>query len=216
VTRGTGSRWLGIASLLPGLLALMVGVAVAKPKAGAHEPNREYLFATIPWGTPADSALGVLGGRGYHEVPAARTDSTRQAEGQLFGSFALVEASLDDHHRVLRWIVKVLPPAQEARYGETYAAMRKVYDDMVLDARSKHGPRNEVYEKFRFPYERGESRVGEALRNNGVTIRSEWRHRDSGSLTIEMDRTIAVVVTYVSPAWDAVEAVRRGRKAKDL
>lgn len=206
--------------LLPVLLVLLAGVAAARSKsadrAAAREANFDYQFAAIPWGTPADSAFGVLAGRGYHEVPAARTDSTRQAEGQLFGQFAMVEASLDDHHRVLRWIVKVLPPAREAKYGESYATMRKVYDDMVLDARSKHGPRDAVYEKFRFPYERGESRVGEALKNNGVTIRSEWRHRDSGSLTIEMDRTIAVVVTYVSPAWDAVEAARRGRKAKDL
>jgi hypothetical protein len=196
-------------------LVLSPGVGTAKRSRVVVIPP-PYLFADIAWQTPADSALKSLADHGYREVRAAHTDSSRQAEGRLFNQATIVTASLDDQRRVIRWVVRVLAPPKESKYGESYTIMRKVYDDMVLEANAKYGMSERALDRYRFPYARGDGLANDALRNGCATIRTEWFRAGAGSLAIEMEPSVAVVLSYTSPAWQAVEAQRRGKKAKDL
>jgi hypothetical protein len=71
-------------------------------------------------------------------------------------------------------------------------------------------------DRFAFPYEKGDAREADALREGEATIRSTWATREGDRLKVEMDRTCGVVLTYECSGWAALQARLRGRKARDL
>ena len=192
------------------LLAALVlpCVSAAKPR---PSPPR-YTFAGVPWLVHADSALARLAERGYREVPAAKDRDRFVCRGKLFEHEALATGHLDDQHRLVRWVVVI------GSRGEAYdwPDMRRVFDDIVHESETRYGSPRTVVEKYRFPYERGDGREDEALRDGQATIRWTWASRAADRLTVEMDRTAAVVLTYETPEWAALEARRRAKQASDL
>jgi hypothetical protein len=202
-----GPRSLALSSAL--LAALTVpGAAASKPK----PPPPRYTFAGVPWLVPADSALAQMVERGYREVPAARDRDKFVCRGKLFEHEVLVTGHLDDQRRLVRWVVVI------GSRGEAYdwPDMRHVFDEVVHENETRYGSPRTVVEKYRFPYERGDSREDEALRDGKATIRWAWESRSGDRLSVEMDRTAAVVLTYEAPEWASIEARRRAKKAADL
>ena len=105
---------------------------------------------------------------------------------------------------------------QQIPQGDPYMAQRKIYDDAVTEMEAKYGRRRGWQDKFRFPYEKGDGRQAQALREGYATVRSEWGSVGHDHLVIELDRASAVVFTYESPWWQTTESDRRKTKAKDL
>jgi hypothetical protein len=196
-------------------LSLVLLTALASPCAAASKPKPpppRYNFAGVPWLVEADSALAQMVARGYQEVPAAKDRDKFVCRGKLFEHEVLATGHLDDQHRLVRWVVLI------GSRGEAYdwPDMRRVFDEVVHENETRYGSPRTVIEKYRFPYERGDSREDEALRDGKLTIRWAWASRSGDRLSVEMDRTAAVVLTYEAPEWAPIEARRRAKKASDL
>jgi hypothetical protein len=198
---------------------LALGVSSVPSFAGSSTPIPEgrsrraaYIFAGVSWLASVDSAMALLATRGYVETPNSRQKDLLHATGKLFDHYAIVEGMLDDSKRVIRWEI-TLPAASQ---GDPYMAQRRIYNDAVTEMEAKYGRRRVVQERFRFPYERGDGRQSQALRESYATIRSEWGAPGRDHLSIELDRAVAVVLVYESSWWTKTEDDRRKRKAKDL
>ena len=197
-----------------------LALAIATPAfAGTHSPLPDgppphggYIFAGVPWLTPADSAVAALAVHGYVEQPNSREKSALHCTGKLFDRFAIVEGALDDKKRLIRCQISI-PSASQ---GDPYVVQRKIYDDAVKEMEAKYGRRRGSQDRFRFPYEKGDGRQAQALREGYATVRSEWGSAGHDHLVIELDRASAVVFTYESPWWQATESDRLKTKAKDL
>ncbi len=196
------------AALLSAALAGAPGMAGAKAK----KPPPQHTFAGIPWLVPADTALARLVARGYHAVPEARDRDKLVCRGRLFEHDALATGYLDEQGRLVRWVVLIASRGMAYNWPD----MRGVFDEIVHECEARSGPPRTVVEKYRFPYERGDGREDEALRDGKATIRWLWAVPGADRLMAEMDRTCAVVLTYEAPEWAAVEARRRAQKASDL
>ena len=196
-----------------------LGLMAAPALAGSASPIPEgrarqagYTFGGVPWLVSADSAVAALTARGYVEQPGSRQKDVFHCSGKLFDRYAIVEGMLDDKKRLIRWQITI-PSASQ---GDPYLTQRGIYDDAVREMESKYGRRRVIQDRFRFPYERGDGRQAQALREGYATIRSEWGSPSRDHLAIEMDRASAVVFTYESPWWNRTEDDRRKKKASDL
>jgi hypothetical protein len=210
------ARWRVGSAPRSGILiaAVLIGLVVAgrdavRPATAAARTRERIAFADVPWGTPADSALAFLTRHGYR--PVAAEENRLVCQGTLFDHAAVVRGDVDERDRIVRWTVTVLAAAKEEP-----EATRKIYDDMVAEARGKYGSRDRQVEKFRFPYKRGDGREEEALRQGFAVVRSVWEARSGDVLTIERDRSLSVILTYETTAWRDLESRRRRRKASDL
>ena len=192
-------------------VALLCG-ARKSPAPEGHARQAGYVFAGVPWLTPADSAAAALVARGYAEQPGSREKDRLHFSGKLFDRYCLIEGLLDDHRRIIRWQITI--PATSA--GDPYVTQRRIYDDAVAEMETKYGRRRAAQDRFRFPYEKGDGRQSQALREGYADVRSEWGGPGRDHLAIELDRSVAVVFTYESPWWTSTENDRRRRKAKDL
>ena len=194
------------------------GVASAGPPnplpEGKARTEVRYLFAAVPWLTPADSLAGALGSRGYKELTAGRQKDRRQFEGRLFERWTMVTALLDDRARLIRWEIAIPAPAEAGR--DAYASQRPLYDDAITEMGTKYGPRRSSVDQFRFPYWKGDGREVRALGEGLATIRSEWSGRGGDRLWVALDERVSLTLVYESPEWSAAEKERRRRKARDL
>ena len=199
--------------LLTAASTLLAAVTIPCAAAAKHKPPPpRYTFAGVPWLVHADSALARLAERGYPEVVAARDRDKFVCRGKMFEHEVLVTGHLDDQQRLVRWVVLI------GSRGEAYdwPDMRHVFDEVVHENEARYGSPRTVVEKYRFPYERGDAREDEALRDGKATIRWAWASASGDRLSVEMDRTAAVVLTYEAPEWAPIEARRRSKKASDL
>lgn len=213
---------LALASLLAAT-ALVPAIAAARDAKSPRVLRPEHIvFAGIPWRTSADSAGTALGADGYtpvgeprgHKGPADPSASGEMiCKGKLFGHMAMVRGDLDEQGRVARWTVSIAPDLES---GYVYGTMRKVYDDVVTEMNSKYGRRTGWAERFDFPFERGDGLEDKALRDGKATIHSVWDSLAGDRLTVAMDRSDSVVLTYECPAWAALVARARAKKARDL
>lgn len=209
----TSARRKAIAPFLAAAIvcaAVLPGVGTAAKK--AKRPPPTHTFADIPWLVPADTALARLAARGYRPVPEAKDKDRLVCRGKLFEHDAIATGYLDEQGRLVRMVVLITNRGQAYNYPD----MRAVFDEVVHETESHSGPPRTVVEKYRFPYERGDGREDEALRDDKATIRWQWAVPGADRLSVEMDRTCTVVVSYESPEWIGVEARRRARKAADL
>jgi len=198
-----------------GLLTIGLLAGLAMPSAAASKPKPpppRYHFAGVSWLVPADSAIAQLAERGYQEVPAARDRDKFVCRGTMFEHEALATAHLDDQHRVVRWVVLIVSRGERFDWPD----MRRVFNEITHESETRYGAPRTVTEKYRFPYERGDGREDAALRDGKLTVRWVWASRSGDRLTVEMDHTTAVVLTYEAPEWAALEARRRAKKASDL
>ena len=205
--------WAGVGALWPlALLAVPALAGNATPIPEGRSRQAAYTFAGVPWLTSADSVVAILTARGYVEQPGSREKDVFHCSGKLFDRYAIVEGMLDDKKRLIRWQVTV----PSASTGDPYVTQRRVYDDAVREMEAKYGRRRVSQDRFRFPYEKGDGRQSQALREGYATVRSEWGSPGRDHLALELDRASAVVFTYESPWWTRTEGDRRRRKAKDL
>lgn len=197
-----------------GSLLAIPGAAARRPSPMPEGRSRqvEYVFAGVPWLSSADSAASALAGRGYAETPGSRDKDHLHLNGKLFDRYCLVEGMLDDHKRIIRWQITI--PATST--GDPYVTQRRIYDDAVTEMEAKYGRRRAAQDRFRFPYEKGDGRQSQALREGYADVRSEWGSPGRDHLAIELDRSVAVIFTYESPWWTSTESDRRRKKAKDL
>ncbi len=206
---------LGLAALALVAAALAApgpAAGAARVKGARQKGERPLVFSAVPWLAPADTALARLGARGYRDVGRRGATDVVLCRGRLFDRETIVEGTLDEQRRVVRWVVTLIAGREDDPYG----AMRRVYDDVVEETAAKYGGRWDWAEKFDFPYEKGDGREAEALRNGGAAIRSEWQSRGGDRLTVAMDREASVVLTYECPEWAAFQDRLRGKKARDL
>jgi hypothetical protein len=194
------------------LAACAASVAPASAERKPKPPPPRYLFAGIPWRTPADSAGAALAARGYQLVPGAGAAHEIACRGQLYDHMAVVTGYLDEGRRLLRWVVTIGPGADPYPYPR----MRKVYEDVVAEATGKYGPPARVVNAFHFPYNPHDGTQERALAQGKATIRTLWQSKSGDRLTVEMDRTTAVRMHYESPEWAKVVAKRKARKGADL
>ncbi len=207
-------RALGLAAMALVAAALAAPgppAGAARVKGARQKGERPLVFSAVPWLAPADTALALLGARGYRDVGRRGAADALLCRGRLFDRETIVEGTLDEQRRVVRWVVTLI-----AGRDDPYGAMRRVYDDVVEETAAKYGGRWDWAEKFDFPYEKGDGREAEALRNGLAAIRSEWQSRTGDRLTVAMDREASVVLTYECPEWAALQERLRGRKARDL
>ena len=203
------ARW-----VTPAVLVTLLGLVAAgesAPKAPKPPPPR-YTFAGVPWGVSADSARALIRERGYQPVPAATDSQQIVLRGKLFEHHALVTGQLDEKRRLVRWVVLIAPRGEPFPYPE----MRAVYDEVGRETDSRYGPPRTVTERYRFPYERGDGREDNALRDGLATIRRVWVSGSGDRLTVAMDANVSVVLTYECPEWDALEKRRQAKRASDL
>jgi hypothetical protein len=201
--------------------AVALAAAVLAPSADAGRkpratPDTRITFSSIPWLMPADSAARLLEARGYRGTTAEAEDAGLAAAGRLFDRDALVLGWLDEQDHLLRWMVTIRAEEKPDVYADVYTEMRRVYDEAVVEAESKYGARERWAERFLFPYEKGDGRETDALREGDAVIRSVWTDREGDRLTIEMARRGDVVLTYECPGWSALQTRVRQRKGRDL
>jgi hypothetical protein len=94
--------------------------------------------------------------------------------------------------------------------------MSAVYDEVVEESEARYGPPRSLAERYRFPYERGDGREDEALRDELLTIRRIWESKSDDKLTVEMDDKVSVVLTYQCREWEELQKRRRSKRASDL
>jgi hypothetical protein len=186
-------------------------VFATAPAIAARKPPVHYVFAGVPWQAPADTVAARLTARGYHIEPGAATDRV-SARGQLFDHAALLTAHLDEQHRLVRWTILIAPGAEPFPYPRMHAT----YEQAVEEASQKYGDPPVAALRFDFPYAYDDGRQDRALREDKADIRSEWISKSGDHLTIAMDASVSVVLTYDSPQWTALEARRQKKKGKDL
>ena len=198
-----------LAAALAALTLLpLPGVAASKPKA----PPPRYLFAGVPWLVPADTAVAKLVERGYRKVAEAGTRDQIVFRGRLFEHDAILTGHLDEQRQLVRWVVLVAPRGDAYRWPD----MRAVFGEVIREAEARYGPPRTVTEKFRFPYERGDAREDEALRDGMATIRWGWSSKSGDKIAVEMGADVSVILTYECEAWSALEKRRRAKRASDL
>jgi hypothetical protein len=206
--------------LASSLVILLAGVAAAAPKpprdsTRVHRrvPKRpvRYEFASIPWLTPADSALFVLQGKGFHPTPGGKAKDGLTLEGRMFEHWCTVHGSLDDHGRVRRWEI-VVPVGRD----EHYVTMRKLYDDMDEELCGKYGTPSAVSDAFEFPFHKGDGREASALKQGLAKIRREWTSRRGDRVSIELSRELSLILGYTSKDWTELDRQRRAKNARDL
>ena len=193
------------------IAALLAAAPGAAKKPVAKLPPVPITFSAIPWLTSADSTLALLSAHGYTEVRKAGSADMIVCQGRLYDRMAVVRAQLDETRRVVRWWIFVAAGSDDG-----YPQMRKIYDDIVAASVEKYGERWNWAERYHFPYEAGDGRGADALREGEATIRSEWRVLRGDVLTVEMDRQIGVTLVYECPEWAAFQARIKARKARDL
>jgi hypothetical protein len=132
--------------------------------------------------------------------------------GRMFEHDALITGHLDEERRVVRWVTLVAPRGDEYRWPD----MRGVFGEITREAEGRYGPPRSVAEKFRFPYERGDTREDEALRDGKATIRWTWSSKSGDRLVVEMGADVSVVLIYECAEWMALEGRRRAKRASDL
>lgn len=198
-----------------GLLSIVLLAALATPAAAASKPKPpppRYHFAGVPWLVSADTAVAQMAGRGYQEVTAARDKDKFVCRGTMYEHDVLATGHLDEQHRVVRWVVLIASRGLAYNWPD----MRRVFDEIARESEGRYGPPRAKTERYRFPFEKGDAREDQALRDGKATIRRVWASRSGDRLTLEMNQNAAVVLTYESPEWTAIEARRRARKASDL
>lgn len=196
-----------LASLAVQLAGPVPGRA-GKPK----PPPHRYLFAGVPWLVPADSARVRLVERDYEHVRAASDSGQIVFRGRMFDHDAVVTGHLDEERRLVRWVVLIPSRVEVYRWPD----MRDVYDEVTAESRNRYGPARSAKERYRFPAERGNGREDEALRDGHLTIQQVWESKSGDRLTIEMDATVAVVLTYECREWEELQKRRRAKRASDL
>ena len=190
-------------------VALVAGGVEAKPR---RVRDARYVFAGVPWGTSADSALRLLEERGYRRIERRQGAANFTAEGDLFGRIGVVRGFTDDSNRVVRWqVVMIGEPGPR-----TYAVMRGLYDDVVAETKARDGARRVGLEHSTFPFERGDGREQQALGQDKAVIRSEWHARAGDRLAVELNASTDVQITYESPEWGRMNAELRRRRAADF
>ncbi len=169
--RSQSALW--CAALLCCFVALAVVVAPWGPSpasggdksAAAKAAEPRFLFSGIEWGTRGEDAFARLESNGYRRdrkgVDAKRIFCT----GTLFDRAVTATGDLDDSGGVARWTVLVLPVADRHRYP----AMRRVYDQIVAELTERHGQPRRFFDKFAFPFERGDDREDQALAEGRAT-----------------------------------------------
>jgi hypothetical protein len=201
-----------LAAALVALAALTLlplpGVAASKPK----PPPPRYLFAGVPWLVPADTAVARMVERGYRKVVEAGTRDLIVFRGRLFEHDAILTGHLDEQRQLVRWVVLVAPRGDAYKWPD----MRAVFGEVTREAEARYGPPRTVAEKFRFPYERGDTREDEALRDGMATIRWGWSSKSGDKIAVEMGGDVSVILTYECEAWSALEKRRRTKRASDL
>jgi len=184
------------------------GASAAKPK----PPPPRYLFAGVPWLVPADTALARLVARGYGPALEAGDRDRIVCRGRMFEHDAVITGHLDEQRRLVRWVTLVAPRGDAYRWPD----MRGVFGEVTREAEGRYGPPRSVTEKFRFPYERGDTREDEALRDGKATVRWTWSSKSGDRLAVEMGADVSVVLIYECAEWSALEARRRAKRASDL
>ena len=212
MTNADAARRLTAPALAATLAALTLlplpGEAASKPKA----PPPRYLFAGVPWLVPADSAVARMVDRGYRKVIEAGTRDQIVFRGRLFEHDAILTGHLDEQRRLVRWVVLVAPRGDAYKWPD----MRAVFGEVTREAEARYGPPRTVAEKFRFPYEKGDTREDEALRDGMATIRWGWSSKSGDRMAVEMGGDVSVILTYECEAWSALEKRRRAKRASDL
>lgn len=184
------------------------GLAASKPK----PPPPRYLFAGVPWLVPADTAVARLVERGYRQVAEAGHRDQIVCRGRLFEHDAIITGHLDEQRQLVRWVVLVAPRGDAYKWPD----MRAVFGEVTREAEARYGPPRTVAEKFRFPYERGDAREDEALRDGMATVRWTWSSKSGDRLAVEMGADVSVILTYECEAWSGLEKRRRAKRASDL
>lgn len=199
--------WLA-ATLVAAAALPATGEAASRPK----PPPPRYLFAGVPWLVPADTALARLAERGYREVARAGDRDQIVCRGRLFEHDAIITGYLDEQRQLVRWVVLVAPRGDAYKWPD----MRAVFTEVTREAEARYGAPRSVTEKFRFPYERGDAREDEALRDGLATVRWAWSSKSGDRLTVEMGADVSVILTYECEAWTALDKRRRAKRASDL
>jgi len=132
--------------------------------------------------------------------------------GKLWDHAAFVTGHLDERRRLVRWTVMISPASEDF----IYPPMHEVYEQAMQQATDKYGPPPVAVHHFDFPYAVDDGRQDRALREGKAEIRCEWISRRADRLTIAMDASSSVVMSYESPEWAALEARRQKKKAADL
>jgi hypothetical protein len=205
----------GARGVAAGLVSFALLAAFALPAVAASKPKPpppRYHFGGVPWLVPADTAIAQITERGYPEVPAARDKDKFVCRGKMFEHEVLATGHLDEQHRLVRWVVLIGSRGEDFDYPD----MRRVFNEVTRETQARYGAPRTVTEKYRFPYERGDGREDAALRDRKATIRWVWASKSGDRLTVEMDHTAAVVLTYEAPEWAVIEARLRAKKASDL
>ena len=189
-------------------LPVLTARAASKPK----PPPPRYTFAGIPWLLPADSVRARLTPRGYEPVASA-SDSTQSVfRGTLFEHDAVVTGQYDDQRRLVRWVVLITARGDAYKWPD----MKGVFDEVAQESETRYGPPRTVTEKYGFPYERGDGRTDEALRDGLLNLRWVWESKSGDRLAVSMDQNVSVVLTYECQEWRAFESRRRSKRAADL
>ena len=207
-------RVIGFGVLIASLLGVPALAGPTTPSPEGKSRRGPYLFAGVPWLTPADSLAGLLAAHGYKTIPGGRAKDRRNFEGHLFEGWTTITALLDDRSRLIRWEISIPAPGQTDR--DPYVSQRAIYDDAVTELESKYGLKHTTVDQFRFPYTRDDGRGALALADGAATIRSEWFGPGANHLSVALDERVSVVLVYESPQWSATEKERRRKKAKDL
>jgi hypothetical protein len=204
-----GRRIVGVAAVM---LLVVAGAASAKKPKTPKAPPPRYLFGGVPWLVPADTAALLLLERGYESVPQASDSLQIVLRGRMFEHDAVITGHLDEQRRLLRWVVLI------SSHGEAfpYPGMREVFDDVVHEAEMRYGTPRTVDEKYSFPYEKGDGREDWGLRDGKVVIRWGWTSDSGDRLTVAMDSSVEVVLTYECKEWEAFAKRRQTRRASDL
>jgi hypothetical protein len=198
----------GLAALAAVALPALPALAAKAPKG----PPPRYLFATVPWLVPADTAQARLVARGYRPVPEGRDSLQIVLRGRMYEHDVLVTGHLDEQGRLVRWVVMILARGEPYRWPD----MSAIYDEVVEESEARYGTPRSLAERYRFPYERGDTREDEALRDGKLTIRRTWESKSGDRLTVEMDEKVSVVLLYWCREWEELEKRRRSKRASDL
>lgn len=208
--RGVCRRRLQILAATLVVLATQHGPGASAPK--PKPPPPRYLFAGVPWLVPADTALARLVARGYRPALEAGDRDRIVCRGRMFEHDALITGHLDEQRRLVRWVTLVAPRGDAYRWPD----MRGVFGEITREAEVRYGPPRSVAEKFRFPYERGDTREDEALRDGKATLRWIWSSKSGDRLVAEMGPDVSVVLIYECAEWTALDGRRRTKRASDL
>jgi hypothetical protein len=202
-------RGLALALAFAASAMVAAGAAESKPR---RDASARYVFAGVPWGTRADSALRLLEERGYRRIERRQGAANFTAEGDLFGRIGVVRGFTDDSNRVVRWTVRLVGEPGPRKY----LVMRALYEDVLAETRARYGARKVGLDRYDFPFDKGDGREQQALAQGKAQIRSEWHARAGDLLVVELDPATDVQLVYESPEWRRMNAEARRRRAADF